>query len=126
LFVPLVHQMLGYLTGLNDGGPVRMASVNDVGDSDGTRAPGVFQADGFWRVVNVDPRESETQRCTLDDFAKRFGVALKTDESEAPILTASTGPASLQFRQNEIWHWMIVALVGIAALEFFLANRATA
>jgi hypothetical protein len=126
LFVPLVHQMLGYLTGLNEGGPVRMMLVNEANDSDNARAPGVFEQDGYWRVVNVDPRESETDRCTLDDFAKRFGVAVETVEAEDPLLTASTGPVSLQFRQNEIWHWMIVALVGLAALEFFLANRATA
>jgi hypothetical protein len=126
LFVPLVHQMLGYLTGLNEGGPVRMIAVNDANDSKGASAPGVFPQEGYWRVVNVDPRESETQRCTPDDFAKRFGVSLRTDKTADPIIAASTGPASLQFRQNEIWHWMIVALVGIAALEFFLANRATA
>jgi hypothetical protein len=126
LFVPLVHQMLGYLTGLNEGGPVRMATVNEAKDADGARAPGVFREDGYWRVVNVDARESETERCTLDDFAKRFGVTLKTDENQEPLQTAAIGPARLQFRQNEIWHWMIVALVGIAALEFFLANRATA
>jgi hypothetical protein len=126
LFVPLVHQMLGYLTGLNEGGPVRMMAVNEGKNSASNRAPGVFSEEGYWRVVNVDPRESETQRCTPDDFAKRFGVSLQTDETEDPIIAASAGPASLQFRQNEIWHWMIVALVGIAALEFFLANRATA
>ncbi|HJS08418.1 MAG TPA: hypothetical protein VJ809_12190, partial [Pirellulales bacterium] len=126
LFVPLVHQMLGYLTGLNEGGPVRMMAINEAKKPDSNRAPGVFSEEGYWRVVNVDPRESETQRCTLDDFAKRFGVALKTEETEDPVIAASTGQASLQFRQNEIWHWMIVALVGIAALEFFLANRATA
>ena len=126
LFVPLVHQMLGYLTGLNEGGPVRMMAINEAKKPDSKSAPGVYSEKGYWRVVNVDPRESETQRCTLDDFAKRFGVALKTEETEDPVIAASTGQASLQFRQNEIWHWMIVALVGIAALEFFLANRATA
>ncbi|MEX2137874.1 MAG: BatA domain-containing protein [Pirellulales bacterium] len=126
LFVPLVHQMLGYLTGLNEGGPVRMTLVNVGKDSAGARAPGVFQQDGYWQVVNVDPRESETDRSTVDDFAKRFGVSVETNEAEDPVLAASTGAVSLQFRQNEIWHWIIVALVGLVALEFFLANRATA
>jgi hypothetical protein len=125
LFVPVVHQMLGYLTGLNEGGPVRTLLVNQAESAD-ARTPGVFERAGYWQVVNVDPRESETERSSIDEFVKRFGVALGADEAEAAVQTASSGPASLQFRQNEIWHWMIVALVALATLEFFLANRATA
>jgi hypothetical protein len=126
LFVPVVHQMLGYLTGLNEGGPVRTLLVNQKGDPDTAGTPGVFEREGYWQVVNVDPRESETERSSIDEFVKRFGVTIGTDEAEGELQIASAGPASLQFRQNEIWHWMIVALVALAALEFFLANRATA
>jgi hypothetical protein len=126
LFVPVIHQMLGYLTGLNEGGPVRTLLVNQPENSQSARTQGIFERDGYWQVVNVDPRESETDRSTTDEFVKRFGVAIGADEAETPVQTASSGPASLQFRQNEIWHWMIVALVALAALEFFLANRATA
>jgi hypothetical protein len=126
LFVPVVHQMLGYLTGLNEGGPVRTLLVNQRENSDTAGTPGVFEREGYWQVVNVDPRESETERSSIDEFVKRFGVTMGTDEADGELQIASAGPASLQFRQNEIWHWMIVALVALAALEFFLANRATA
>jgi hypothetical protein len=125
LFVPLVHQMLGYLTGLNEGGPVRMMLVDHATGSDAA-APGTFARDDHWQVVNVDPRESETERCTIADLVNRFGLTVRADEAEAAVETASAGPAKLEFRRTEIWHWMIVALIGLAAFEFFLANRATA
>jgi hypothetical protein len=118
--------MLGYLTGQNEGGPVRMTSVNHTNRSDAALAPGVFRRNNYWEVVNFDPRESETDRCTVDDFSKRFGITITADEVQEPLSTASTGLTRLQFRQNEFWHWLIVALVALAALEFFIANRATA
>lgn len=126
LFVPLVHQMLGHLTGLNEGGPVRPILVNHREGRHDIRAPGIFERRGYWDVVNVDPRESETERCTNADIVTRFDLTGPDDEPDATMLTASTGSATLQFRKNEIWHWIIVAVIGLAALEFFLANRATA
>jgi hypothetical protein len=125
LFVPLVHQMMGRLTGLNDGGPVRTMIVND---AEASTSPGVFRRSGFWQVVNLDPRESETQRCLKRDLRTRFAAPGPDDDGEiAAAATAGVDPAGpWEFRQNELWHWIVVALVGLAALEFAVGNRVAA
>ena len=43
---------------------------------EGTRLPGVVETDGIATVINVDPFESETARCTPREFADRFGFRL--------------------------------------------------
>lgn len=126
LFVPLVHQMLGRLTGLNDGGPVRLATAG----AGGRATPGVIQEGGVWHVVNIDPRESETQRCLESELRMRF--ADPTASSAADIDAERTAPpessvaSAWEFRRNEIWHWLVVALVAIASLEFVVGNRVAA
>jgi hypothetical protein len=128
LFVPLVHQMMGRLTGLNDGGPVRSVLVD--GSSNSSASPGVFERGNYWQVVNVDPRESETARCLESDLRTRFAAAApasegdsgNADENASRVARAGTWG----FRQNEFWHWIVVALVGLAALEFVVGNRVAA
>jgi hypothetical protein len=126
LFVPLVHQMLGRLTGLNDGGPVRMATVGAGARS----APGVVQEGAAWLVVQLDPRESETQKCLESDLRMRFAAA-GGGATEEIAETASASPqeaaaTAWEFRRNEFWHWLVVALVAVAALEFVVGNRVAA
>ena len=58
MFLPMVHQMVAYASGLADGGPVRAELAGPAG------CPGLVEADGIVRVVNPDPYESETARCT--------------------------------------------------------------
>ena len=125
LFLPLVHQMLGYLTGMNEGGPVREVVIDSTSADLTDQKPGVYQRqDRFWQVVNTSPRESEMNRCSIDDFVKRF--ALTVDESAAAAASAAMAPTSLEIRKNEIWHWILFALVALLCLEFLIANRATA
>ena len=125
LFLPLVHQMVGRLTGLNDGGPVRSLSTSVAGLQ---ATPGVTDRGDFVQVVNLDPRESETARCTEADLRTRFsaprpGVAegASADDS-ADVVTGG----NWAFRQNELWHWVVAALVGLAVLEFVVGNRVVA
>ena len=49
MFLPMVHQMVAYASGLAEGGPVR-AELSGFG-----RPPGLFESDGLVRVVNPDP-----------------------------------------------------------------------
>ena len=127
LFVPLVHRMLGGLTGLNEGGPVRMAVARGGGERDaGVQKPGVVQLNSHWLVVNIDPRESEIARCTEADFTNRFGIDIERDDSNSAAIRTSSGLTKYEFRQIEFWYWVIVALVGLAATEFLVANRVTA
>jgi hypothetical protein len=128
MFVPLVHQMIGRLTGLNDGGPVRTSLVN-AGTGAGA-VPGVFASGDYWQVVNVDPRESETQRCLEGELRMRIGASGSADAEELATAAASSqGLARLgawEFRPNEFWHWIVVALVALASLEFVVGNRVAA
>jgi hypothetical protein len=126
LFVPLVHQMLGRLTGLNDGGPVRMATAGA-----GARAtPGVTHDGDVWHVVNIDPRESETQPCLESELRMRFvdSTAVNPIENETEQTTSADSAiaSAWEFRRNEIWHWLVAALVAIASLEFVVGNRVAA
>jgi hypothetical protein len=126
LYVPLVHQMLGRLTGLNNGGPVRMETVGAGARS----APGVVQDGEAWLVVNMDPRESETQRCLESELHMRF-AAPGAGNAEEIATAAATAPqdaaaTAWEFRRNEFWHLIVAALIAIAALEFVVGNRVSA
>lgn len=126
LFLPLVHQMLGYLAGLTDGGPVRNVLLDST-EAVADEVPGVYQRDGFWEVVNPSPRESETDRCTREEFANRFGIKLHEDEE--PVIRAGAGlqaATTIELRDDEVWHWIVFGLLGVLCVECFLANRTTA
>ena len=56
--------------GLAEGGRIRQEVAGD------DRKPGVVESDGLVHVVNADPSESETARCTPKEFADRFGFKL--------------------------------------------------
>jgi hypothetical protein len=126
LFLPLVHQMLGYLAGLTDGGPVRNVLLDST-EAVADEIPGVYQRDGFWEVVNPSPRESETDRCTREEFADRFGIKLQEDEET--VIRAGAGlkaATTIELRDDEVWHWVVFGLLVMLCVECFLANRTTA
>lgn len=121
LYVPLVHQMLGDLAGLTGGGPVQSVTL-DAGVQHAARLErGVARSEGKWQVVNVSPRESETDRCTPEEFAHRFGLQLPEATAErAPLAAAAM---NVNLRDNEMWHWVLMALLVVLCGEAFLANR---
>ena len=43
------------------------------------RFPESSTREGFHEVVNVDPRESESERCTAEQFAARFRFQVTPD-----------------------------------------------
>ena len=119
MFLPMVHQMVAYASGLADGGPIRPELARS-----GT-PPGLVAADGTTRVVNPDPYESETARCTPKDFADRYGFRLP-DAKAAPKAEAPRGVVDDRLRGDEIWPWLALSLIGILMFEQFLANRTAA
>jgi hypothetical protein len=123
LYVPLVHQMLGDLAGLTDGGPVRAVTLDANLQNGELPEPGVVATDGRWQVVNVSPRESETDRCTPEEFGHRFGLQLPEVDATGTPLAASA--LSVDVRDDEVWHWVILALLVLLCGEAFLANRTT-
>jgi hypothetical protein len=119
MYLPMLHQMIGYVAGLSEDGRIRqeLATLE--------RKPGVDQTDGMAHVVNIDSLESETARCTPAEFAGRFGFKLPE-----PALHTAAGQGTRitdeRLRSDELWPWLAMMLVGLLLAENFLANRTAA
>ena len=125
LYLPIMHQLLGHLTGLNQGGHLQEALIDTASSKPVSTTPGIFRNGKSWQVVNVSPRESETERCSAEDFATRFGLNTGAQQQVATQRRSSLSSA-MDVRENEFWHWILFALVSLGTLEFFLANRTSA
>ena len=124
LYLPLIHQMVAYVSGLSDGGPVRRLQADE------GLAPGVTESetDQILRVVNADPFESDTARTTPREFAQRFGFRLPGPVAAADVAAEAktTRQPDDRLRPDEVWPWFASALVGLLLVEQFLANRTAA
>jgi hypothetical protein len=144
LFLPTVHQMLGYEVGLTSGGRVRSRLVDTeprtavggqrpdavAAEPRGVDAltsaaiPGVDQFDRFVEIINTSPRESDTDRCTRQEFEDRFAVKFVEDDGRSDSQAAALDNVELQ--QDELWPWVGCLLLGVMLLEGFVGNRTTA
>jgi hypothetical protein len=134
LYLPLVYQFLGHQSGLLAGGRVRQEVLERAVDSVPGAAPseplggepGVQVKDRYTLVINASPREAETDRCTLDEFANRFGLKLSgetpTESAAAPQLAA----VGTELIDSEIWPWLAMLLLLALVVEGFVANRTAA
>ncbi len=120
MYVPMVHQMVAYIAGLSGEGRVKVSVAT------AERKPGVADVDGMVQVVNTDPLESQTVRCTPKEFADRFGFQLPAPTALAPVAQGKPKADDDRLRSNEIWPWLALTLVGVLLLESFLANRTAA
>ena len=92
----------------------------------GDAAPGIHEREGYSLVVNTSPREAETERCTPEEFASRFGLKLGDEEAESTepqIVQASLGTEMID---SEFWPWLAGALLLGLVLEGLIANRTAA
>lgn len=141
LFLPIVHQLIGYQVGLAAGGPVRPRLVDaepkplteskPEAPTAATQSsptirtnPGILQFERFVEVINVSPRESETEASTHQDFEDRFGIRFVDSDGLASAQLKSQ--QDVEFRPDEIWHWVACLIVGVVLLEGFVGNRTTA
>jgi hypothetical protein len=117
LFLPLVHQFVRGAAGLAGAGPVRdLPAAGSV--------PGVRQVGEVWEVRNLEPQESELDRCTPEEFAERLGVNLATNASgSAQVEKQEEGT---ELRMGELWPWLWLLLVVGWIGEGLLANRTVA
>ncbi len=119
MYLPMLHQMVAHVAGLGEESRVRQDLAND------QRKPGIIQPDGVVHVVNTDPLESETDRCTPAEFAGRFGFKLPE-----PVVHTAAGPrrriVDERLRSDELWPWLAMMLAGLLLVENFLANRTAA
>lgn len=126
LYLPFVHQLLGSLAGLTGGGPVRDVLIDSTSPLAADVVPGVFERDGYMEVVNTGPRESETDRCTPEEFAIRFQLTLNDEEEGREIRSQTPAALSADVRPGEFWHWPVFILLGLLLVEGFVANRTPA
>jgi len=119
LYLPMIHQFVSHASGLAEGGRVREELAGEL-------SPGAVVANGIVRVVNVDPDETETARCTPKEFADRFGFKVPEPKAVPAQSPSGNRPADDRLRGDEIWPWLGLALVGVLMLEQFLANRTAA
>ena len=121
MYLPMIHQMIAYVSGLAEGGRIRQDIAGD------ERKPGIVESDGLVHVVNTDPLESETARCTPEEFADRFGFQLPEPVPQARSSRARRERiADDRLRSDELWPWLALTLVGLLLVENFLANRTAA
>jgi hypothetical protein len=122
----MMYQLLGYQTGFSAGGRVRQAILERDAQPVADAEPGIHFRDNYSLVVNLSPRESETERCTLADFVDRFGLKLAED---IPIETTTTpvqASMGTELMDSEFWPFIAIGLLGMLVLEGFVANRTTA
>jgi hypothetical protein len=157
LFLPTVHQLLGYEVGLTTGGRVRTRLVDAERDqksevraaerensevrgqsgratnsedltsaalTSGPLTPGVDQFERFAEIINTSPRESDTDRCSRQEFEDRFAVKFVEEDGTTGSQAELLGNVELQ--QDELWHWVGCVLLGVMLLEGFVGNRTTA
>ena len=121
-FVPFVHEVVRYLAGS------RAHAIDYVvGNAPGgiTRAPGIVTVSDTARAaggartiaVNVDPRESDPARLSIDDFQSAV-----TRLKDAGGLE-TRGEARQQEDQQHLWQYALAAMAVLLAAEGLLAAR---
>jgi len=117
LFLPLVHQLVRGAAGQAGAGPVReLAAAGET--------PGVRQQGEVWEVRNLEPQESELERCTPEEFAQRLGVKL-AENAGATVSVTAEGEGN-ELRTGELWPWLWLGVVLFWLAEGLLANRTVA
>jgi hypothetical protein len=121
LYVPLVHQLVGYLTErLPENQRVRAATAGPGRE----HAPGVGMDGRAVVVRNLDPAESEVERLSAEQF--REALRLPEPEAAGERVAAAVGPAPGGQRPDELWVYVLWGLVLVLVLELFVANRTAA
>jgi Aerotolerance regulator N-terminal len=117
LYLPLMHQMMGYLTGrLPGSGLVQVATL-----APGT-TPGIEVSGSKVIVRNGDPSESKIDRATLAEFR----ASLRLPEASPTAFINPVVPddsSSGDTRPGEYWRGVAWALLAILVVETFVANR---
>ena len=119
LYVPLVHQIVGYLT---DRLPDNQRVQSEVAGPGIDKPPGVTHDKGLALVRNIDARESRIERYSQAQFREEFQLA-GAKVADAPRQTlAAVMPLGTE-RPSEIWTSVVWLLLAVLAIELFVANR---
>jgi hypothetical protein len=117
LYLPVVHQMMGYLTDrLPGSGLVGMASV-------GPGAPSGIETTGQRLIVrNPDPSESRIERASLAEFRSLLRLPEAAANSSADPSGVLDLPEGSE-KPGEFWRPVAWALLIVLVAETFVANR---
>jgi Aerotolerance regulator N-terminal len=119
LYLPLVHQLLGYLTGrLPETDPVKY----DRAGGTPALAPGVIVENGLALVRNVNAAESEIERTTVLQLRENYRLPEVT-KTATPTLAESESLAVSGERPDELWRMVAWVLLIVLVVETFVANR---
>ena len=117
LYVPLVHQLVGYASNrLPELGHVKYAAAGQ----GPTEAPGVAIENGRALVQNVEPAESEIERTSVATLREvyRLPEARKGQPQQARASIAAG-----REQPDELWRPIAWGLLIVLAVETFVANR---
>jgi hypothetical protein len=120
LYVPLIHQLVGYLT---DRLPETARVQNIPADRD--HPPGITHDGGKVIVRNLDPAESEIERFSLDQFRQVYHLPESDGAGEDPA-TATEKLFPESQRPDELWMYVVWILLLLLVMEIFVANRTPA
>jgi hypothetical protein len=119
LYVPLVHQLIGYLT---ERLPENQRVRSEIAGPEADKPPGVASENNKLLVRNVDARESRIERYSQKQFHDEFHLGdVKVAEVKRPTVAAVL-PLGVE-RPNELWTYVIWILLAVLAIEMFVANR---
>ena len=119
LYVPLVHQIIGYLT---DRLPENQRVRSEIAGPGADKPPGVVNEKGMVLVRNLDARESRIERYSQKQFREEFQMT-EVKVAEAPLQTLAKAMPFGAERPDEIWTCIIWFLLAVLAIEIFVANR---
>jgi hypothetical protein len=119
LFVPVVHQLVGYLT---ERLPENQRVHTETAGPGSANPPGIGREKDVVVVRNVEPTESRIERYTEKQFREEFQLArAKVGEDPQKTFAAVLSPGAE--RPNELWTKVIFILLAVLTVETFVANR---
>jgi hypothetical protein len=120
LYVPLVHQMVGYLTDrLPETQRVQAAPTGP-----GRKNPPGITTEGRGVVVrNLDPAESEIERLTVQQFREALHLPTPEGEEKQQLTAAGVKLPPGGQRPGELWMYILWGLLVVLVIELFVANR---
>jgi hypothetical protein len=123
LYVPLVHQLVGYLTErLAETRRVQTAATGPGRDN----PPGVVASGRAIVVRNISPEESEIERLTVEQFRAAFHLAGPDAGARGERADAAGVALPGSQRPDELWIYLVWALLLVLMIEVFVANRTPA
>ena len=122
MYVPLVRQLLAYLTDqLAERSAVTSRLVAKTHDRIGI-AP-VAGDEGHWLVTNLDPRESALDRMTPEEFQKLVGGKVEKSNEATQVAALGITLPTDRLRPEEVWTVIVWLLLLTLAAELLLAGR---